>query len=112
MFLVDYSTATGLSYNSAVKNVNAIGQSVAQMIDWLKLDKGHLHVVGFDLGAHIAGIAGKHTKSGRIDKITGLDPNRIGFNINQSIGRLAAGDARFVEVIVKIFLFEFQLITS
>jgi hypothetical protein len=45
-----------------------------------------------------AGIAGKHTTRGRVDKITGLDPNRVGFNINQSIGRLAAGDARFVEV--------------
>lgn len=50
------------------------------------------------LTAHIAGIAGKNTLNGRIDKITGLDPNRVGFNINQSISRLAAGDARFVEV--------------
>lgn len=72
------------------------------MIDWMKLDKGHLHVVGFDIGAHIAGIAGKHTTNGRIDKITGLDPSRVGFNINQSVNRLAAGDARFVEVFITI----------
>lgn len=98
MLSVDYSSATGPTYTTAVKNVNAIAKSVAQMIDWMKLDKGHLHVVGFDIGAHIAGIAGKHTTNGRLDKITGLDPSRVGFNINQSVNRLAAGDARFVEV--------------
>ena len=48
--------------------------------------------------AHIAGLAGKHTTNGRMDKITGLDPSRKGFNINQSMTRLAGGDARFVEV--------------
>lgn len=46
----------------------------------------------------MAGIAAKHTSKGRVDKITGLDPNRNGFNINQSVTRLASGDARFVEV--------------
>lgn len=96
--VVDWSTAAGSSYTTARNNINAIGKSVAQFIDWMKLDEGYLHVIGFDLGAHIAGIAGKNTLNGRIDKITGLDPSKPGFNINQSIGRLASGDARFVEV--------------
>lgn len=82
------------------------------MIDWMKLDKGHLHVVGFDIGAHIAGIAGKHTTNGRIDKITGLDPSRVGFNINQSVNRLAAGDARFVEVFITILFFNYYSLSS
>lgn len=50
IFSVDWSSAAGNSYASAQKNVNAVGQSVAQFIDWLHLDKGALHVVGFDLG--------------------------------------------------------------
>lgn len=54
-------------------------------------------IVNF-FAAHIAGISGKYTKVARVDKITGLDPNRSGFNVNQAVNRLAAGDARFVEV--------------
>jgi len=83
---------------TAAQNVPAIGKSVAEFIDWMKLDEGFLHLIGFDLGAHIAGVAGKNTKLGRIDKITGLDPRKPGFNTNQSINRLSTGDARFVEV--------------
>jgi Lipase len=52
----------------------------------------------FHFAAHIAGLTGKQTNNERIDKITGLDPNRVGFNANQAISRLAAGDARYVEV--------------
>lgn len=81
----------------------AIGQSMAKFIDWLKLDEGRLHLIGFDLGAHISGVAGKHTTNGRIDKITGLDPSRAGINANQAATRLAGGDARFVEVTFQIF---------
>lgn len=114
---VDWSTAAGSSYTAARNNVNGIAKSVADFINWMKLDEGSkkLHIIGFDMGglnedflkqklvthkfsAHIAGIAGKNTLNGRVDKITGLDPNRVGFNINQSVNRLAAGDARFVEV--------------
>lgn len=69
----------------------------------MKLDEGYLHIIGFDLGAHIAGIAGKYVKNGQVDKITGLDPNRSGFNIYQTVNRLAAGDARWVEVFFRIF---------
>lgn len=49
-FSVDYSTAVGSSYTSAINNVVPIAKSVAQFIDWLKLGKGYLHVIGFDLG--------------------------------------------------------------
>lgn len=102
IFAVDWSTAAGGSYASALKNMMAIGKSLAQFIDWLKLDEGRLHLIGFDLGAHICGLAGKHTTNGRVDKITGLDPSRSGINPNQAATRLAAGDARFVEVTSKI----------
>jgi pancreatic triacylglycerol lipase len=76
--------------------VEPIGKSVSQFIDWLHPKR--LHVVGFDLGAHIAGIAGKYTTKERIDRITGLDPNRSGFNIKTTANRLATGDADYVDV--------------
>ena len=50
---VDWSSATGSSYTTARNNVNAVGISVAQFIDWMKLDEGYLHVIGFDLGGLI-----------------------------------------------------------
>lgn len=64
----------------------------------LSINKRFSPISSLKNSAHIAGIAGKNTLNGRVDKITGLDPNRVGFNINQSVNRLAAGDARFVEV--------------
>lgn len=75
-----------------------MGQSIAKFIDWLRLDEGFIHIVAFDLGAHIAGIAGKYVKNGRIDKITANDPTRRGYNVYQSMNRLTPSDARFVEV--------------
>ena len=54
--VVDWSTATGSSYDTAAKNAPEIGKSVAKFIDWLKLDEGYIHVIGFDMGAHIAGL--------------------------------------------------------
>lgn len=50
---VDWSSAAGSSYKTARSNVNAIGKSIAQFIDWAKLDKGYLHVIGFDLGGRV-----------------------------------------------------------
>jgi Lipase len=50
VIVADWSTASGGSYTAAKDNVQAIGQSVAQFIDWMSLDKGYLHIIGFDLG--------------------------------------------------------------
>lgn len=50
IIVVDWSSAAGSNYNSAKNNVFEIGKSVSQFIDWMKLDSGHLHIIGFDLG--------------------------------------------------------------
>lgn len=71
VIIADWSSSAGTSYSTARNNVKQLAKSVAQFIDWMGLDEGRLHVIGYDLGAHIAGIAGKNTINGRIDKITG-----------------------------------------
>lgn len=43
--------------------------------------------------------AGKHLKSGKIPKITGLDPAGPKFSLSQPSKRLAVGDALYVETI-------------
>lgn len=56
-------------------------------------------LVGHSLGAHIAGIAGKHVSTGQLPKIIGLDPANPLFNFDRTDERIASGDARAVEII-------------
>lgn len=57
-----------------------------------------LNIAGYDLGAHVAGIAGKNSVRGRISRIVALDPVLALFNENMSGNRLSTGDAQLVEV--------------
>ncbi|XP_055303181.1 pancreatic lipase-related protein 2-like [Sitodiplosis mosellana] len=91
------------NYIAARSKVNSIGIHVAAMIDYMV--KNHLasindiSLIGFSLGAHIAGIAGKNVKSGKLPKIIGLDPAAPLFSLDKPTERLNRGDAKFVEVI-------------
>lgn len=49
--------------------------------------------------AHVAGIAGKNVRNGRINTIIGLDPAGPLFSIRTPSGRLDSADAEYVEVI-------------
>lgn len=63
----------------------------------LKLET--LHLIGHSLGAHIVGIAGKNVKSGKIPRITGLDPASPLFSLKDPAGRLSDTDAKLVEIV-------------
>lgn len=57
--------------------------------------------MGHSLGAHIAGLAG-YFLSGKIGRITGMDPARPGFEspiLKNKKERLDSSDANFVDVI-------------
>lgn len=63
-----------------------------------------IHVIGFSLGAHVAGCAGQVVKNrGRmLGRISGLDPASPLFRrqlLREAAQKLDAGDARFVDVI-------------
>lgn len=52
------------------------------------------------LGAHIAGLAGKRVKSNqKISAIIGLDPANVLFDVNETNYRLADTDAEYVQII-------------
>lgn len=75
---------------------------LAAFIDYLteygmRLDE--LLIVGHSLGAHIAGMAGKHLTKGQIGTIIGLDPAGPLFPLNKVTKRLADTDAAYVQVI-------------
>lgn len=56
---------------------DTLGQSVARAIDWIISDTGvttsHFHLVGFSLGAHMIGVAGRNVRSGLLPYLTGED---------------------------------------
>ncbi|OXA57764.1 lipase member H-A [Folsomia candida] len=89
-------------------NADSIGRKVAGMVVFLinhglLSDPTRVHIIGFSLGAQIAGIAGQHIKhyTGKpIQRVTGLDPAGPLFQFRRIKGkRLDHTDAYFVDVI-------------
>lgn len=58
-----------------------------------------LHLIGLSLGAQMAGVCGQSVQSGRISRITGLDPAGPLFKKWPRSVRLDRTDAEFVDVI-------------
>lgn len=69
------------------------------LIDFADLNIDSLVLIGHSLGAHIAGIAGKHMHNVTIPRIVGLDPASPLFSFDNRERRLATGDARYVEIV-------------
>ncbi|XP_071443186.1 lipase member H-like [Hetaerina americana] len=122
IILVDWHTlAAGPWYPWAVVNVPAVGRLLANFLDtmariinkenyFLANDNDlsspsdtffrNLHLVGFSLGAHVAGIAGHLIKMGRVGRITGIEPALPMIDLlDPDTERLDPADAEFVDVI-------------
>lgn len=69
-------------------------------MNWLReinaVNFDRVKVIGFSLGAHIAGHTGKNT-GGQLHTVIGLDPAGPLFRDGNPGGRIDAGDARYVE---------------
>ncbi|XP_055300053.1 inactive pancreatic lipase-related protein 1-like [Sitodiplosis mosellana] len=92
-----------INYIAARNRVESIGAHVAAMIDYMAyhdlVSINDISLIGFSLGAHIAGIAGKHVQTGKLPKIIGLDPAGPLFSLNKPNERLDRLDAKYVEII-------------
>ncbi|XP_063235519.1 lipase member H-like [Bacillus rossius redtenbacheri] len=100
LIVVDWS----VSANSltAQASTPAVGTAVAEFIKFLVtkgLRTSATELVGFSLGAHVAGIAANRYKGGRIARITGLDPVGRRFENVALENRLDSSDAEFVQII-------------
>ncbi len=64
------------NYVQAAANTQLIGKQIALLIRMINFNKGIVasdyHLIGFSLGAHVAGFTGMEIKN--ISRITGLDP--------------------------------------
>ncbi|XP_022113702.2 pancreatic lipase-related protein 2 [Pieris rapae] len=100
VIIVDWSQYSLQSYENAVKAVPSVGTYLADMIQALLTANvttlEQVHLVGFDLGAHVVGYAGR-TLNGEVARITGLDPVQRSWGENTP--RLNIKDAKYVEVI-------------
>nr|XP_026494770.1 lipase member H-like [Vanessa tameamea] len=99
VIVVDWSELAAHNYVTAKNGVVAIGEGLGKFINWLVslgASYDRMHVVGFSLGAHIVGNAGRYTES-QVKRITALDP--AGPLWKGDANRLKKTDARYVEVI-------------
>lgn len=98
VIITDWSPSSSSYYQYARYKVGTTGIAVSKFLEFLNVNYETLQLVGYDLGAHVAGIAGKNTVRGRISRIIALDPSRQLFNENTVASRISAGDARVVVV--------------
>ncbi|KAL4716597.1 hypothetical protein ACJJTC_010261 [Scirpophaga incertulas] len=100
VIVVDWNELANQGYTTAKRGVPAVGRGVGQFINWLvslgAASYESVHLVGFSLGGHLVGNAGRET-GGRVKRITALDP--AGPLWGGDDERLVATDAQYVEVI-------------
>lgn len=101
---VDYNPlAREPCYVQAVSNLPVVARCTAQLLDFLvtngmfRLDD--IHVIGFSLGAQTSGLISNYMRSGRLKRITGLDPAKPLFILASDDHRLSLNDAEFVDVV-------------
>lgn len=104
VILVNWAKLAGLPwYVTAVRNTRIVGPQLARLVEWLAargaVSLPDLHVIGFSLGAEIAGFMGKALSPRKVGRITGLDAAYPLYMNTGSESHLARTDATFVDVI-------------
>ncbi|XP_026117496.1 endothelial lipase [Carassius auratus] len=100
--VVDWLGLAHQLYPDVVNHTLRVGKSIAKLLDWLQdevqLKLQDVHMIGYSLGAHVAGYAGTSV-NGNIGRITGLDPAGPMFEGADSNKRLSPDDADFVDIL-------------
>ncbi|XP_029999989.1 endothelial lipase [Sphaeramia orbicularis] len=102
VIVVDWLLMAQQLYPDAVNHTRTVGSDIASMLNWLQderqLPLENVHLIGYSLGAHVAGYAGTFVR-GKIGRITGLDPAGPMFEGVEEKKRLSPDDADFVDVL-------------
>ncbi|XP_068107478.1 endothelial lipase [Hyperolius riggenbachi] len=102
VIVVDWMSLAHQLYPDAVNNTKLVGKETATFMDWLQEKANtslrNVHMIGYSLGAHVAGFAGNHV-NGTVGRITGLDPAGPLFEGVEAHKRLSPDDADFVDVL-------------
>lgn len=104
--LVNWQRAAKGQYSRAVSNAELVGRQVGKTLIamvTMGTNPSDIHVIGFSLGAQVAGFIGETLKSYglKLGRITGLDPASFLFEswTLPAYRRLDHSDAEYVEVI-------------
>ena len=101
MICLDWTNGAVLpNYVRAAVNTRLVGKQLAlllQHLEKLGTPPSLFHLIGFSLGAHVAGYAGSEIKN--LSRITGLDPAGPLYESYDKQVRLDESDALFVDVI-------------
>ncbi|KAJ8736506.1 hypothetical protein PYW08_007162 [Mythimna loreyi] len=77
VIVVDWRALANSNYITAANGVPGVGQFLGNFLVWLIGTAGgnwnNVHLIGFSLGAHVVGNAGRQA-GGRPSRVTGLDP--------------------------------------
>ncbi|MEE6514095.1 hypothetical protein FKM82_022081 [Ascaphus truei] len=102
IIVVDWIFLAHQLYPDAVNNTKVVGKDIAMLLNWLQekanLSLENVHLIGYSLGAHVAGYAGNYV-NGTVARITGLDPAGPMFEGVEPHKRLSPDDADFVDVL-------------
>nr|QHB21609.1 venom lipase 1 [Platymeris rhadamanthus] len=102
VILVDWADRARKFYPASRQAVPLIGKLLADFIDLLcktyNIKPESLHLVGHSLGAHVSGVTGRFIKTGKIGRISGLDPAYPLFAEDHH-DRLTIESAIFIDVI-------------
>nr|AFI64314.1 neutral lipase [Helicoverpa armigera] len=100
VIVLDWRRLAISNYVTAVRGVPAVGRGLGQFLAFLNSVTGapfnSMHLVGFSLGAHLVGNAGRQL-GGRVARVTGLDPAGPLWNLNSN--RINPNDGIYVEAI-------------
>lgn len=102
LFIVDWSGPARKDYLSAKTATVEVGKIIGSFINSIQavygLDGSNFVLAGHSLGAHVVGNAGKVVTK-QVAHIIGMDPAGPLYTLTSKKERLAAGDAKFVQII-------------
>ncbi|XP_016910010.1 pancreatic triacylglycerol lipase-like isoform X2 [Apis cerana] len=107
VLVLDWTRGAGTTYSVAVANTELVGRQLGLiLLDIINLGTlvEDVHIIGFSLGAHVAGCASEILKKKNLllGRITGLDPASPFFRnhlLREKSRKLDATDAQLVDVI-------------
>ncbi|KAJ8718521.1 hypothetical protein PYW08_002758 [Mythimna loreyi] len=100
VIVLDWRRLAISNYITAANGVPAVGRGLGQFLAFVNSVTGapfnQMHLVGFSLGAHLVGNAGREL-GGRVARVTALDPAGPLWNYNSD--RVNPNDGNYVEAI-------------
>ncbi|XP_063697711.1 uncharacterized protein LOC134828659 [Culicoides brevitarsis] len=104
VIVVDWSSmAEDNFYVGSAQSTRKVGFTTANLVDYLVTERStkldNVHIIGHSLGAQTAGFTGMNVKSGKVGRITGLDPAKPLFTDKDPNTRLDSTDAKYVDVV-------------